>query len=172
MSQPLQCNCPTNTLPDPVLKAVFLAHCFENLFYPSNRQFPSSLSVVFQLLPWTTSHFYCQNISATQQDHLLPSLLRLPTCSILLLVLEGAPRRHTRCFFLIHEAFLSKHFHLNTCNQLQTEKWPCHRGGKKALFVLSNSDFELLPYIYLAKGRWHSEVFHKCSAWEWSKCGS
>lgn len=95
------------------------------------------------------SLFYCQNISATQQDHLLPSLLRLPTCSILLLVLEGAPHRHTKCFFFIHEAILSNHFHFYPCNQLQTEQWPCHRGGKKALFVLSNSDFGLLPCIYL-----------------------
>lgn len=148
MSQSLQCYCPTNTLPDPVLEAIFLAQCFENLFYPPNCQFPFSLSVVFQLLSWNFSLLLSKHqcYPAGSPPTFSPTIAHVPFCC---LCWKELPTCIQNASFSSNKAILSNHFHFYPCNQLQTEKWPCLRGWKKALFVLSSSDFGLLSCIYL-----------------------
>lgn len=84
MSQSLQCYCPTNTLPDPVPEAIFLAQCFENLFYPPNCQFPFSLSVVFQLLSWNFSLLLSKHqcYPAGSPPTFSPTIAHVPFCCL------------------------------------------------------------------------------------------
>lgn len=117
-----------NTRLDPAMKLVFLAHCFEHAssLYPPYHQFPSSLTVIFHSFPGHHLSFTVKTsvpAPAGSPPTLSPTIARMfsfATSTYVLLVLEEAPRRHPRCFFLISETFLSNLFHSDTCNQLRT----------------------------------------------------
>lgn len=82
----LQGYCPANTHPDPAMKLVFLAHCFEHTgsLYPLHHQFPPLLWWYSISFPDIISDLLSKHQCLSQQDHLPPSFPPLLTCLVLL----------------------------------------------------------------------------------------
>lgn len=135
------------------MKLVFLAHCFEHAssLYPPHHQFPSSLMVIFHLFPRHHLWFTVKTsvpVPAVPPPTLSPNIAHMfgfATSIYVLLVLEEAPSRHPKCFFLIPEAFLRNLFHFDIHNQLRTGK--C--GEERALPVVSTDTFGFLLCIHI-----------------------
>lgn len=156
----LQGYCPANTHPDPAMKLVFLAHCFEHTgsLYPLHHQFPSSLTMIFHFFPRHHLWFTVKTsvpVPAGSPPTLFPAIAHMfgfVTSIYVLIVLEEVPSRHPKCSFLILKTFLSNLFHSDTHNQLKTGKWlGC--GEEIALPVVSTNTFGFLLcvsiYLYL-----------------------